>query len=74
MSYGVPLTEEQRAARHYALTGETVPPPRGTGRAQTARLSGEAKSLFWIAILFDIGAIAVTLYAAWKEGWLSGGT
>jgi len=40
--------------------------------SKKARLSGEAQSLFWLAILFDIGAIAVTLYAAWKEGWLSG--
>ena len=36
-----------------------------------ARLSGEAQSLFWLSIVMNIGAIAITLYAAWKEGWLS---
>jgi len=32
--FGVPRTEEERRARHYALYGSTELPPRGTGRLE----------------------------------------
>lgn len=69
MSYrqGMPLTEEERQARHMALTGEPTPPPRGTGRAA---LSVESSTLFWITILAHLGLIGVELWIARKQGWI----
>ena len=66
---GVPLTDEQRAARHEALTGvPTTPatlPPRGTRKAT---LQAENSTLWWILILAHVGLIAGEIYIAHKAG------
>lgn len=59
--YVVPLTEEERIARQRVLTNS---------KPRKAKLSADAKTMLWLAVALNIGAIAVTLYAAWKEGWL----
>lgn len=67
--YGEPLTEEERTARHYALTGESIPPPRGTGRLQNPGDPNDSL-LFWILVLAHAGLIAFEVYLAWKMGWI----
>lgn len=72
---GVPLTEEERQIRHEQLTGESTPPPRGTGRA----ISGRAKSASaststpdstgaWILLIAQVGVLAGLVYYAHKSG------
>ena len=75
--YGEPLTEEERQARHYSLTGgEVTPPPRGTGRAISPSNPGpvkaavESNTLFWITILAHLGLLGVELWIARKQGWI----
>lgn len=66
--YGTPLTEEQRAARHFELTGETTPPVRGTGKAT---LQTEDAKIFGVIILLA-GAVllAAQVWFAHKQGWI----
>lgn len=66
---GIPLTDEQRAARHEALTGVPTTtatlPPRG---ARKATLQAENSIIWWILILVHAGLIAGEIYLAHKAG------
>jgi len=68
--YGEPRTEEERLARHQALYGsESVPPERGTGRKAKLSSNPQSQGLIWLAVALGVGAVAVTVYVAWKENW-----
>jgi hypothetical protein len=67
---GYPLTEEERQARHQALTGEAVPPPRGTRRVAKASANSSNSTLFWI-LLAGTGALIIgEVFLAHKQGWI----
>jgi len=58
--FGVPLTEEQRAARHNELYGSTDTPPRGTGLSGIDEGEVASVQIPWLAVGIGgaVGAIA----------------
>jgi len=56
---GMPLTEEERARRHYQLYGTTTLPPRGTGLGYN---TAPKKLVTWDLGTFVIGGIAGLIF------------
>jgi len=69
--YGYDRTEEERLARHQAMYGsESELPERGTGRRAKVSSNAQSQGLIWLAVVLGAGAVAVTVYVAWKENWI----
>ena len=66
--YGTPLTEAERTARHFELTGETTTPIRGTRK----RLATQQESQVFLGIiLISAGLLIAEIWFANKQGWLN---